>query len=72
YAYKKSFLDKISKLDSGKYENIEKLEQLRVLESGFKIKISVTEYDAPGVDIPEDIKKIENYLKNHIQKNQLD
>ena len=72
YAYKKSFLDKISKLDSGKYENIEKLEQLRVLEYGFKIKISVTEYDAPGVDIPEDIKKIENYLKNHIQKNQLD
>lgn len=66
YAYKKSFLDKISNLDSGEYENIEKLEQLRVLEFGFKIKISVTRYDAPGVDIPEDIKKIEQYLKNHL------
>ncbi|MCD4742859.1 MAG: 3-deoxy-manno-octulosonate cytidylyltransferase [Desulfobacteraceae bacterium] len=66
YAYKKSFLDKISNLDSGEYENIEKLEQLRVLESGFKIKISITEYDAPGVDIPDDIKKIEHYLKNHL------
>ena len=63
YAYKKSFLDKISNLESGKYENIEKLEQLRVLESGFKIKISITEYDAPGVDIPRDIKKIEQHLK---------
>jgi 3-deoxy-manno-octulosonate cytidylyltransferase (CMP-KDO synthetase) len=62
YAYKKNFLDKISKLDSGQYENIEKLEQLRVLEAGFKIKISVTQYDAPGVDIPEDIEKVEQYL----------
>ncbi len=62
YAYKKSFLDKISNLDSGKYENIEKLEQLRVLEAGHKIKISVTRYDAPGVDVREDIKKIEHYL----------
>jgi 3-deoxy-manno-octulosonate cytidylyltransferase (CMP-KDO synthetase) len=71
YAYKKSFLDKISNLDSGKYENIEKLEQLRVLEFGFKIKISVTRYDAPGVDIPEDIQKIEQYLTNnpHLRTN---
>ncbi|MCK5543237.1 MAG: 3-deoxy-manno-octulosonate cytidylyltransferase [Desulfobacterales bacterium] len=66
YAYKKSFLDKISNLDSGKYENIEKLEQLRVLEAGFKIKVTVTEHDAPGVDIPEDIKKIERYLKTNL------
>ena len=66
YAYKKSFLDTISTLESGNYENIEKLELLRVLEAGFKIKISVTEYDAPGVDIPEDIKKVEQYLTNDI------
>ncbi len=65
YAYKKSFLDKVANLDSGQYENIEKLEQLRVLEAGFKIKVSVTEYDAPGVDIPEDIEKIEQYLINN-------
>ena len=65
YAYKKSFLDKISNLNSGEYENIEKLEQLRVLEFGYKIKISVTKYDAPGVDIPEDIQKIEQYLTNN-------
>jgi 3-deoxy-manno-octulosonate cytidylyltransferase (CMP-KDO synthetase) len=65
YAYRKNFLDEITKLDSGKYENVEKLEQLRVLESGFKIKLSITEFDAPGVDIPEDIKKIEHYLKTN-------
>ncbi len=65
YAYKKSFLDKISEFESGEYENIEKLEQLRILEYGFKIKVSITQYDAPGVDIPEDIQKIEQYLKNN-------
>ncbi len=64
YAYKKKFLTKISNLESGKYENIEKLEQLRVLEAGYKIKVSITKDDAPGVDVPHDIKKIENYLKN--------
>jgi CMP-2-keto-3-deoxyoctulosonic acid synthetase len=35
------------------------------LEYGFKIKVSITQYDAPGVDIPEDIQKIEQYLKNN-------
>ena len=63
YAYKKSFLNKIANLKSGEYENIEKLEQLRVLEAGYKIKVSITKDDAPGVDIPEDIKIIEEYLK---------
>ena len=69
YAYKKSFLDKLCTLDSGKYENIEKLEQLRVLEHGYKIKISITQYDAPGVDVPEDIKRVEQYIKKNINKN---
>jgi len=68
YAYKKSFLDQFATFESGKYENIEKLEQLRVLEAGYKIKVSITKDDAPGVDVPQDIKKIEDYLKN-LKKN---
>ncbi len=64
YAYKKSFLDKIVNFDSGEYENIEKLEQLRVLEAGYKIKVSITKDDAPGVDIPMDIERVEAYLKS--------
>jgi len=49
YAYKKSFLEKIAKFDSGEYENIEKLEQLRVLEAGHKSAslINVTAISAP-------------------------
>ncbi len=62
YAYKKSFLDKLVKLSTGTCEYIEKLEQLRVLEFGFKIKVVITQYDSPEIDLPEDIKRIEAKL----------
>jgi len=63
YAYKKSFLDTIANLQVSELEDIEKLEQLRVLEHGYKIKVVVTEHDSPEVDLPEDIDRIEKYLK---------
>ena len=62
YAYRKKFLDKIASLETGLLENTEKLEQLRVLEYGFKIKVVVTEFDSPEVDLPEDIARIEKAL----------
>ncbi|MCP3943634.1 MAG: 3-deoxy-manno-octulosonate cytidylyltransferase [Desulfobacteraceae bacterium] len=63
YAYKKSFLDKIVSLPTGTCENIEKLEQLRVLEFGYQIKVVITTYDSPEIDLPEDIERIEGWLK---------
>ena len=62
YAYKKNFLDKLVNLPTGTCEHIEKLEQLRVLEYGFKIKVVITQYDSPEIDLPEDIKRIEAKL----------
>jgi 3-deoxy-manno-octulosonate cytidylyltransferase (CMP-KDO synthetase) len=62
YAYKKSFLNKLVKLPTGTCEHIEKLEQLRVLEFGFKIKVVITRYDSPEIDLPEDVKRIEAKL----------
>ncbi len=62
YAYRKSFLDKITALHTGNLENTEKLEQLRVLENGYKIKIVITEHDSPEVDLPEDIDRIEKTI----------
>jgi len=62
YAYKKNFLDKLVKLPTGTCEHIEKLEQLRVLEFGYKIKVVITQYDSPEIDLPEDIKRIEAKL----------
>ena len=63
YAYKKSFLDTIVTLPTGICENVEKLEQLRVLEFGFKIKVVITAYDSPEVDLPQDIERIEAKLQ---------
>ena len=62
YAYKKSFLDKLVTLPTGTCEHVEKLEQLRVLEFGYKIKVVITEHDSPEIDLPEDIKRIEATL----------
>ena len=63
YAYKKSFLDRLVTLPTGTFEHIEKLEQLRVLEFGFRIKVVITAYDSPEIDLPEDIKRIEAKLR---------
>lgn len=62
YAYKKRFLEVFRKLPEGRLERIEKLEQLRALEYGYKIRVVVTEYDSPEVDLPEDIPRIEKLL----------
>lgn len=57
YAYRKKFLLKINKIKTHNLEEAESLEQLRVLENGFKIKVVETKYDSLGVDVPKDLKK---------------
>lgn len=47
----------------GKLEQIEKLEQLRVLENGYPIAIDVSEDSTIGVDTLEDAKKFEALLE---------
>lgn len=63
YAYTRDFLELFNELPSGKLEQIEKLEQLRAIEHGYKIRVIVSEFDSPEVDLPEDIQKIEQKLK---------
>ncbi len=64
YVYRKDFLKKIVGLDPSPLEKQERLEQLRVLENGYKIKLVTTKYDSLGVDTPEDLiqarKRIED------------
>jgi len=64
YAYTRHFLEIFRKLDEGTLEAVEKLEQLRVLEHGYRIKVVVTPYDSPEVDLPEDIPRIEKLMGN--------
>ena len=59
YAYTAGLLEKFPSLPPGRYEQIEKLEQLRALENGYDILVGVTEDPSIGVDTPEDAKKFE-------------
>ncbi len=63
YGYRADLLEKFAKLPLGKLEQIEKLEQLRVLENGYEIACDVTDDPTIGVDTPEDAVKFEEMLK---------
>lgn len=62
YAFTKDFLFTFKKLPNSALENAEKLEQLRAIEYGYKIKVVETKFDTVGVDRPEDLKKAEDAL----------
>jgi len=62
YGYQSDLLERFAKLPPGRLEQIEKLEQLRVLENGFDIACGVTEDPTIGVDTLEDAVKFERWL----------
>lgn len=62
YAYRKGFLLSFVALPEGEWERFEKLEQLRALEFGYKIKVILTQHDSIEVDTPEDLQRVEKYL----------
>jgi len=63
YAYKGDLLERFAKLPVGRLEQIEKLEQLRVLENGYDIAVGFTEDPTIGVDTPEDAARFEGLLE---------
>ena len=63
YIYRKEFLLKLAKMDPSSLEKIEGLEQLRVLENDYRIKVVETEYDSVGVDTPEDLERVKALLQ---------
>ena len=62
YGYRKKFLREYSALPVSPLEKVEKLEQLRILENGFSIKVLETNLDSIGVDSVADIEIIEKQL----------
>ncbi len=62
YAYHADLLEKFAALPMGRYEQIERLEQLRVLENGHDILVGTTDDPTIGVDTPEDAVKFEKWL----------
>jgi 3-deoxy-manno-octulosonate cytidylyltransferase (CMP-KDO synthetase) len=58
YVYQREFLLKYSALPVGPLETAERLEQLRALENGYRIRVVETEYESLGVDTPEDLQRV--------------
>ncbi len=66
YAYTKDFLLLFNQLSYSKLEKAEKLEQLRILENGYRIKTVIAESDSVGVDTEKDLKKVKGILLKRI------
>ena len=58
YVYRRDFLISYPQLPVGPLENAERLEQLRAIENGFKIRVADTDYECLGVDTPGDLEKV--------------
>lgn len=61
YVYRRDALLQITKLLQTQLENIEKLEQLRMIENGFKIKVELFDYEPLSVDTEEDLIEANKY-----------
>lgn len=62
YGFRREFLFTYGQLERTPLQLAEDLEQLKVLEHGYKIKTALVESKSISVDHPEDIKKVESYL----------
>jgi len=63
YAYRRAAFDRFVSAHPTELERIERLEQLRALESGLTIVCEVGQTDATGVDEPEDVDRVERILR---------
>jgi 3-deoxy-manno-octulosonate cytidylyltransferase (CMP-KDO synthetase) len=66
YGYRMKDLVQLSRLPEGVLEAAEKLEQLRALEHGFKIKVEATPHNSVEVDVPADVHIVENLLEDEV------
>jgi len=58
YVYRRDFLLRYPDMPVGPLEKAERLEQLRALENGHKIRVVETEYESIGVDTPDDLDRV--------------
>lgn len=63
YSFRRSALLDFPTLPLGDLERIEQLEQLRWMENGYKIRVAETPHDSVSVDVPEDVERIEQLLR---------
>jgi 3-deoxy-manno-octulosonate cytidylyltransferase (CMP-KDO synthetase) len=64
YGFRKDFLMKFIGFRKSRLEDIEKLEQLRILENNYKIKVIKTKYPTVSVDTPQELEKVRKIFKS--------
>jgi 3-deoxy-manno-octulosonate cytidylyltransferase (CMP-KDO synthetase) len=64
YGYRKEALDKFVRWPESSLERSERLEQLRFLENGVPIYVAETPFDTVGVDTEEDLRRVEEILRD--------
>lgn len=62
YGYRREFLFRVAALPPSPLEDAERLEQLRVLQAGYRIRVVDVGHDSVGVDTPEDLKAVKERL----------
>jgi 3-deoxy-manno-octulosonate cytidylyltransferase (CMP-KDO synthetase) len=66
YVYQRDFLLEYSALPVGVLEQAERLEQLRALENGYRIRVVETDSESLGVDTPADLERVSQLFEvNH-------
>lgn len=68
YAYRRDFLLSLGDLPTCSLENLEKLEQLRVLHAGRRIRVGVIDHVASGIDTPEDYAAFVERYRGRLRK----
>ena len=63
YAYRKAFLDTFARLEEGRFERLEALEQLRAMEHGYRVKVVETIHDSLEVDTPEELNRARSIIR---------
>jgi 3-deoxy-manno-octulosonate cytidylyltransferase (CMP-KDO synthetase) len=63
YIFRREFLMHYSNLHVSDLEKAERLEQLRILEAGYKIKVGITKYDSIPIDTKEDVTRVTAILQ---------
>ena len=64
YGFTRSFLEQFVALPKSPLEETESLEQLRVLENGYRIKVLATDYNGFGIDTPDDLERARKLLRS--------
>jgi len=64
YVYRKHALLSFAQTPPAPFETLEGLEQLRFLESGYRMKVVETKYESVGVDTPEDLEKVRRIMSD--------